>query len=326
MAYFDSWIFSFKSHLLASRDSSTYFFSKQNFRDFKRNSGEETSDTKEICSGKCHEKGDCQHMQTQEIVELIWAWDAFKREVISPKPSWRLFCKKGRKPLPKNKIWLWLWKSEFWSWGWDHKANMKKDEVAPMEWLSALCITGPNPFCHTSVKALPGLPPCQPASQPTTRPGNTKVGTSWLQPWLTSLYFLPANPTTSENSRQMTWSTHDMTWLPAKSYRKNLNRVWKCSGSLCSTWKKSTPQDLYDTPRQASHSLPWTNLDLSAPKPTRLSTPRVSALRPPGSSTTASYSHSPCYTLSWVAHLLISHLTYATFLYRFPKEISNLCC
>lgn len=43
--------------------------------------------TKEICSGKCCEKGGCQHRGTQEIVESIWTQDAFKREVISHKSS-----------------------------------------------------------------------------------------------------------------------------------------------------------------------------------------------------------------------------------------------
>lgn len=43
--------------------------------------------TKGLCSGKCHEKGGCQHRGTQEIVELIWTQDAFKREEVSTKSS-----------------------------------------------------------------------------------------------------------------------------------------------------------------------------------------------------------------------------------------------
>ena len=51
-------------------------------------------------------------------------------------------------------------------------------------------------------------------------------------------------------SRQIIWLTYNMTWLQPKSYRKNLNTTLKHSGSLCLMWKKSTSQDLYDTPRQ----------------------------------------------------------------------------
>lgn len=56
--------------------------------------------TKGLCSGKSHKKGGCQHRGTQEIVELIWTQDAFKREEVSTKSSWRLFWKEKKGTIP----------------------------------------------------------------------------------------------------------------------------------------------------------------------------------------------------------------------------------
>lgn len=107
--------------------------------------------------------------------------------------------------------------------------------------------------------------PCQacpltPSYQPTPQARMHMVSTFWFGPCLISLYFLPANPTTTENSRQVTCSIH-MIWLQPRSYRENLHTALKCSGSLCLMWKQSTPLELYDTPRQALTAYPeqiWT--------------------------------------------------------------------
>lgn len=111
--------------------------------------------TKEIRSGKCHEKMGVNTTGTQEIVGLIWIWDTCKREVISPKNSWRFFCKKGRKQFPKNWIWMWLW-TQADAWIPDKLARTEGRRCSGG--FPVACVTGPNPSHYTNVRALAGLP------------------------------------------------------------------------------------------------------------------------------------------------------------------------
>lgn len=177
---------------------------------------------------------------TQEIVGLIWIWDTFKREVISPKNSWRFFCKKGRKQFPKNWIWMWLWTLKLMP---GSQTNLQEQKeggaLVAFQWPVSL---GQTPLTTQTSELWQACPPL-PSSRSLARPGCMKESTFWFGFCLASLSSLPANPTTSETKQ-----TDHMTYVQPESYRKNLNTTLKHSGSLSLMWKKSTSQDLYDTP------------------------------------------------------------------------------
>lgn len=157
----------------------------------------------------------------------------------------------------------------------------------------------------------------------------TKVNTSWFGHCLTSLLFLPDNPTTPEDSRQITWLISDMLWLQPKSYRKNLPTALKCSGSLNLIWINQPHRTL--TTHQGRHSWPEQMQTSHHPNPLCCLHLGSELLGGPG----------PHYSILLTLTLLCSVLSGSSscftspiktqlscipFSQEFSKGISNLCC
>ena len=243
--------------------------------------------TKEICSGKCCEKGGCQHSGTQEIVESIWTQDAFKREVISHKSSWRLFWKKKkREQFPKNQTWKWLWTLKL---RLRPQENMKK-EGAPVAF-RALCHWA-EPFSSslTSVRVFAGPP--TPVPFPACCPGQDaqrQVFPDVDAASLLSPLYLPTPPhlRIADSSLHLCMIGHDSS---LRVTRKHMNTA--------KMFRKHVFNVIEINPRErtkaGAHGLPWTNAGLSPPKSISLSTFRVRALRLCRFSAPAPDSHSLC--------------------------------
>lgn len=203
----------------------------------------------------------------------------------------------------RMEVWLWTLKLRL-----GPQANLKKEDIAPV----AFC-TWTNPCGHTSIEASPGLP-TPASSQPTPQARMHRVGTSKFGPCLTSTSHLPTPPHLKVADRSldphMTCSSPKLQGKPEHSSEMFRKTVFN--------GKEIHPTGPLWHSKAGFHNLAWTNLELSS------STPRVTVLGPPG---VLYYSILLMPTLlcsSWVAHLLISHLTYAPFPRRSSKEISNL--
>lgn len=107
---------------------------------------------------------------------------------------------KKREQFPKNLIWKCLWTLKL---RLRYQANMKKEEGSPVAWRALHHWAEPSSPDKCQSLCMP-IHPCPPPS-PLPRPICRKAGTYWFGCHLTSLSFVPANPSTSEENRQCTW-------------------------------------------------------------------------------------------------------------------------
>ena len=201
----------------------------------------------------------------------------------------KVFCKKGKKQVPKNWIWMWLWTLKLMP-GSQINLQEQKEGGAPVafQWHS---VSLGQTLLTTQMSELWQACPLLPSSRSLTRPGRMKESTFWFGFCLTSLSSWPANPTTSETKQtdHLTYVQYDMTpaWklqekpeYNSKTFRKPVFNVKEINltGPLWYT-------------KAGTHDPPWKNLDCSSPKHTSLS--MVNALGLPGASTAASCSPPP---------------------------------
>lgn len=126
-----------------------------------------------------------------------------------------LLEEKKREQFPQNLIWKWLWTLKL---RLRYQANMKKEEGAPVAWRALHHWAEPSSPDKRQSLCMPihSYPPPSPLPRPICR----KAGTYWFGCHLTSLSFVPANPSTSEENRQCTWSIYGRTQLQPESYKK----------------------------------------------------------------------------------------------------------